>query len=343
MIDSIVVTLNPFQFGVNCDALYNIKTGKKVSVNAEKYLLSVMEEGQKKRDMFVNECNKDSSRFVKPIKRTKIVNFCTDVFDEKNKSKKANNIASFKGTRDLFARLLFMAARCQISLSTIFSYPLVPQPSSMAHPDGSIRTTKKSVVMEYLEREIETVNPTLRDTAIIDGMFLLRSLEKQLPYNLRGLVRVILMKTMKMSRQRSDLVFDTYNSPSLKDIARSERGDEDSIDSYTFGSGQKTPNNFHELLKLSSLKNCFLRFFYGEIRSQDYANIIGHHELFCSVDNECIKLTCDEKGYLVHENVLDLYGNHDEADTRVAFHAHHASQNGSKNMWLDATISLLHF
>ena len=101
---------------------------------------------------------------------------------------------------------------------------------------------------------------------------------------------------------------------------------------HTFGSDQKTPNNFQKLLKLSSFKNCFLRFFYGEIRSQDYANIIGHHELFCSVDNECIKLTCDEKGYLVHENVLDLHGNHDEADTRVAFHAHHASQNGSKNI-----------
>ena len=181
MIDTIVDTLNPFQFGVNCDALYNIKTGKKVSVNAEKYLLSVMEEGKKKRDMFVNECNKDSSRFGKPIKRTNIANFCTDVFDEKNKSKKANYIAPFKGTRDLFARLLFMAARCQISLSTIFSYPLVPLVPSMAHPDGSIRTTKKSVVMEYLDREIETINPPLRDTAIIDGMFLLRSLEKQLP------------------------------------------------------------------------------------------------------------------------------------------------------------------
>ena len=72
LIDSIVDTLNPFKFGVNCDALYNIKTGKKVSVNAEKYLLSVMEEGKKKRDMFVNECNKDSSRFEKPIKRTKL-------------------------------------------------------------------------------------------------------------------------------------------------------------------------------------------------------------------------------------------------------------------------------
>ena len=31
LIDYIVDTLNPFQFGVNCDALYNIKTGKKES------------------------------------------------------------------------------------------------------------------------------------------------------------------------------------------------------------------------------------------------------------------------------------------------------------------------
>ena len=72
LIDSVVDTLIPFQFGVNCDALYNVKTGKKVSVNAEKYLLSVMEDGKKKGDMFVNECSKDSSRFEKPIKPTKI-------------------------------------------------------------------------------------------------------------------------------------------------------------------------------------------------------------------------------------------------------------------------------
>ena len=83
MINSIEGTLTPFQSGVNCDALYNIKTGRKVRVNAEKYLLSVIEEGKKKRDIFLNECDNDSCRFEKPIKRTQIVNFCTDVFHEK--------------------------------------------------------------------------------------------------------------------------------------------------------------------------------------------------------------------------------------------------------------------
>ena len=123
---------------------------------------------------------------------------------------------------------------------TIFSFPLVPQPPSLAHPDGSIRSTKKSIVLEYLEKEIETVNPSFRDTVIVDGTFLVRKLEGQLPHNIRGLVRLILMKTIKMSQRRADLIFDTYDSPSLKDIERDERGDKESIDSYTFGAGQKT-------------------------------------------------------------------------------------------------------
>ena len=171
-------------------------------------------------------------------------------------------------------------------------------------------------------------------------MFLFLNLEKQLPCNLRGLVHGKLIKTIKMSRQRADLVFDIYNSPSLKDIERDKRCEEDSIDPYNFGS-----NNFHELLKFSSFKKCFLIFFYGEIRNQDYANIIGHHEIFCSVDNECTKLSCDGKGYLLHENVFDLYGNHDEADTKVTFHAHHASENGPKDIVVrcnDTDILVIH-
>ena len=48
-----------------------------------------------------------------------------------------------------------------------------------------------------------------------------------------------------------DLIFDTYTFPSLKDIERGVRGDVESIDTYNFGSGQKTPQNFHVLLGLS--------------------------------------------------------------------------------------------
>ena len=89
------------------------------------------------------------------------------------------------------------------------------------------------------------------DSVIINGMFLLRNLTVPLPHNLRGLVQHILIKPLKMSEQRVDFVLDTYNLPCLKDITRDIRGDDldDSDKIYCFGSGQKTPSKFLNLLK----------------------------------------------------------------------------------------------
>ena len=55
--NSIADTLNPSQSGINRNALCNIKTGKKVSRDAENYMLSVIDEGKEKREIFINECN----------------------------------------------------------------------------------------------------------------------------------------------------------------------------------------------------------------------------------------------------------------------------------------------
>ena len=62
-------------------------------------------------------------------------------------------------------------------------------------------------------------------------------------------------------------MLDTYNSPCLKDITRDIRGDnlDDSDKIYSFGSGQKAPSNFLNLLKYSNFKKAFLLFFYQEI------------------------------------------------------------------------------
>ena len=196
---SILDMVNPFDANINKDALFNIKTGKKASPAAEQYLLSVASEGERKRDAFIKECDEDESRFEKPIKKSTIVNFATESFVKKNKSKKANQIVQLKGTRDLFARLLFLAVKKNLFVETVLKFPLAPIPSEFAHPDGSIRTTAKSAFTDLFD--IEKLGPTNVDTVIVDGMFL--------PHNLRGLVRHILMKALKMSHNRVDLVFDT--------------------------------------------------------------------------------------------------------------------------------------
>ena len=62
LINSLGETLNPFLPNINCDALYNIKTRKRVNKEAEKYLLFSFDERKKKCNTFISECNDDSSR-----------------------------------------------------------------------------------------------------------------------------------------------------------------------------------------------------------------------------------------------------------------------------------------
>ena len=75
----------------------------------EKYLLSILNDGKVKRNSFINECVEDENRFSKGIKITKIVNFAI-------KSQKVSKIASIRGTRDIFGRLLYLAVTHGISL-----------------------------------------------------------------------------------------------------------------------------------------------------------------------------------------------------------------------------------
>ena len=200
------------------------------------------------------------------------------------------------------------------------TFPLTHEPAEFVQPDKIIQTATRSSVTDLFDHA--KFGPKKVDSTIIHGMFLLRNLTVPLPHTLRGLVHNILIKALKISKERVDFVLDTYNSPCLKDITRDIRGDnlDDSNEIYTFGSGQKTPSNFLNLLKYSNFKKAFLRFFYQEIQKNEYANIFDHKVFYCSVDNECICLQCDEEGMLQVEDVHDLYGIQGEADTSVAFH-----------------------
>ena len=69
------------------------------------------------------------------------------------------------------------------------------------------------------------------DTVIINVMFLLRqqiSTYKKLDQN-------ILKEALNMKTKRADLVFDVYESPSIKDIERKSRGNEETFIIYSIG------------------------------------------------------------------------------------------------------------
>ena len=68
------------------NSLVNMATGQIVSKATELYLINTPKRGQDDRDKFCIELDNDNSRFLKPVKRTRVQNFV------------AQNVKKKKGT-----------------------------------------------------------------------------------------------------------------------------------------------------------------------------------------------------------------------------------------------------
>ena len=100
--------------------------------------------------------------------------YSTENFMKKNKSPKAAEIASAKGMRDMFARLLFLSVKHHLDLSKIFEYPLIPEAACFAHPEGTIRSCEKAAIFPLMCVGVTTVPPSHTNTVVVNGMFFLR-------------------------------------------------------------------------------------------------------------------------------------------------------------------------
>ena len=94
---------------------------------------------------------------------------------------------------------------------------------------------------------------------------------------------------MKLTQHRADLCFAVYESPSIKDTKRKERGNEESDRAFSVGPKTKMETDMHDSLRLSCFKEELLRFFFKEIVDQRHASITGNKLLYIAIDNKCKK------------------------------------------------------
>ena len=208
MKNAITSKINPFKKDIYKSKLFNIRTGFMATEETEKYLLSILDGGKVKRNSFINECTEDKTRFSKPIKKTKIVNFAISNFQKKNKSQKVSKIASTRVTRDIFGRLLCLAVTNRINFEKIFEYPIHPQPPYFTHPDGTVRSTDKAAIHHYMVKDQNFQSPNNVETITIDAMFLLKSSLSKLPGTLSAIAKLILQNVLSLTKHRADLCFD---------------------------------------------------------------------------------------------------------------------------------------
>ena len=308
-------TLNPFS--VHDDALYCLNTGKAVCNDVKYDLLLSKDKGSEWHQQFVKECKEDPGRFEKAVKRRKVKNFTYDAVKAKI-TPKDKKVKEVKCTRDLFGRLLYLAVSQKLDLGLVLSYPLNEVPLALFSITGDMNKTSKSALMEKLEEMGKTNElPNEADAYIIDAMFFIRTLD--LPSTFGGVAMTILQQACS-NGEVVHLVCDTYpEGPTLKDSEHDLRGHSEITYRIT-GPSQKRPVDLNSALRSSQFKKELIAFLKDEWTSQEYAPILQGHQLYFAIDQECYQYTADD-GKMYKRQIHELNSGHDEADTRMIFHA----------------------
>ena len=98
-----------------------------------------------------------------------------------------------------------------IDLSHVFTFPLTPVPLSLCYCDGTMAKTEKTALFLHLESKVMRSGWKLPAASI---------LPPNLPATYGRLAATILIQATTLSSKRVDIIFDTYEMPSIKRMER---------------------------------------------------------------------------------------------------------------------------
>ena len=85
----------------------------------------------------------------------------------------------------------------------------------------------KSTAFDYITQDFISTSPNSTQTVVADSMFIVKNTINQLCPTFASFARAMLLKVLKLAKHRADLCFDVYESPSIKDTKRKDRGNEE--------------------------------------------------------------------------------------------------------------------
>lgn len=316
IIENIKDNVNPFATDLNKDLLYNISTGRAVENDVAKFLINVEKLGSEQRERFIQECSEDRTRFERPIKQNKILNFSSVV--PKKKCSISGKLVEVRMERDLFGQLLRISLEKKLDIDKILSHPLTPMSLCFSHVDGTLCKTDKSTLLKELEKQIQSDSPPYCDVMIFDGFFLLNAM-KDVPRTFGNVSKKFLQMVTSNTASTIIVLFDSYPSPSIKDSAHQCRGTSRGQQFKIRGPDQVRPLEFTREMRNINFKEELINFFSNHWGYDEMASFINSKEVYISAD-ECHKYS------VVHDKVCKTTlqslacPGHEEADTKIVFH-----------------------
>ena len=144
----------------------------------------------------------------------------------------------------------------------------------------------------------------------------------------------ILIQATALSSKRVDIIFDTYEMPSIKRMERERRGMCDR-NYNNIGQQQIRPADFNEALKSPSFKTELPTFLPNEWKEQAYAHNLSYTNAMCMLAILANVYTSShffvDDGVVRHDTIVILGCNHAEADTRICLHTKVIDDAGNDN------------
>lgn len=265
-------------------------------------------------------------KFHDPLKTNRL-----KTFSNMCKKKAFNNngrSSILKADRSLFGRIIVISQRRNLQMSEVLSHPLGPLPWALASPDGQLRKTNKSTLATLLQKDIATLNGVPKNCAvIIDGMALVQKLSFKINDFKFSDVAMSLMKSILIEARdcsRVDVVFDTYNSMSIKNCERLARHEDVTFHQLLNIGPAQIVRQWRQFLSSVSNKNSLIRFLVSEWQTVSYKEMLSGKVVYLTCEKLCYRIAIHGEVNLIPE----LESTHEEADGRLLLHAKHASSHG---------------
>ncbi|CAK1581026.1 unnamed protein product [Parnassius mnemosyne] len=321
--------MNPFDDSNDNNKLFNISNGKAASNEVAQFLLNVDNIGNKMRETFICECSESTERFEAPIKRTKILNFSSEV--AKSKIKSSGKVHEVSMQRDLFGRMLGLSMDHAVDLEKVLRYPITPIPMSLCHFNGTICKTQKSAIVEVFEKQHNPGNiPMNFDVVIVDGFYLLHTMH-DVPSTFGNISKKIIKSLTATKAPRVDIIFDQYFSPSIKDYERKLRNEENLMDFNINGSMQVRPTDFNKELKNIKFKQAFVTFLVENWCDSEMVPFLGDTIINLNYDF-CYSYKVEDNAVVQTVNDDLSCGCHEEADSKIIYHVCQLESDSSANV-----------
>ena len=315
-------------------ALSNLATGVFMPRDESSLLLQAEKLGEKEMNALIKKkINSNAVGFWEALPKMKIKTFAS--LAKKVQVKQSDEkLVKINAERSLFGRLLIASNTRNIDLRDVLTYELSPVPCALAHTDGTLRKSNKSILLTVLEDSVQVLprlpcdNDEPLTANIIDGMAAVQMIKKAGTSTFEKMAshyfNTVTAPLGKNNCSRVDIVLDRYEKVHSIKESEHRRGSTSGYEIKIAGPHTAVPKNWNAYIS-NPVNKINLQRFLGRIWTEIGKNTLnfGHQLVLagCFTDPQDVLMV--ERG--TTRSLPRLVSDQEEADTRMMLHAEDCS------------------